>query len=179
MKDHRTAAREMQQKLVGRLQGRRTGATDAPPKPAMKVGRAAAGPAVSKAKEEADRAKSDKALARKRAAKPKDDAEGEVEEQKWNAAQWLQSLALHEVVAGALDLPEAGQKQYNYIRKLDRERLEAMLAVPGLLAGMCDMIMEGVREFQAAGKGSMAGASGDKFQSNAKFQMSCAPPAVE
>ena len=38
----------------------------------------------------------------------------------------LASLRLHEVVAGALDLPEAGAKQYNYIRSLQREALVEM-----------------------------------------------------
>ena len=99
------------------------------------------------------------------------------ENARWNAAQWLQSLGLHAVIAGALELPEPGKKQFNFVRKLRRETLESMLNSEErpLVSGLIDVIMEGVESLSGSGGATQDGAvSNDKFQTNAKFQMSYA-----
>ena len=118
--------------------------------------------------------KSRKKLEEEKAAAEEEAAEGA--EQKWNAAQWLKSLSLHELVAGALELPEAGTPQYNYVRRMDRGRLEKMLSnTKGqeLLTAISEMILEACEEMRGKGKSLQDGAvKSDKFQSSAKFQMS-------
>ena len=48
-----------------------------------------------------------------------------------------------------------------------------MLASGNILGNVCDMVMEGVAAFSGAGPGKLDGAvANDKFQTNAKFQMS-------
>ena len=125
------------------------------------------------AAEEPSAAKVDRGLPRNKAAGAKASAESEGEEQRWNAAQWLRSLSLHEVLADALELPEAGSAQYNYMRRLQRDKLEKMLAESDLISKFCDVVMEGVESLRGGGQGVQDGSvSSDKFQTNAKFQMS-------
>ena len=58
------------------------------------------------------------------------DASGDEEEShEWTAAQWLQSLSLHEVLLHMMREkmpPPGGSKQFNFVRRLDREQLEDM-----------------------------------------------------
>ena len=49
-------------------------------------------------------------------------------EPKWGVDDWLRSLALHEPVAAALR-PPAGVDEFEYVRSLSREALDAKLAV--------------------------------------------------
>ena len=109
----------------------------------------------------------------KKAAAAVDEQAAEGSEQRWNAAQWLQSLALHDVVAASLELPDPGPKQFRYVRTLEREHLESLLAAADLVSGICDVVMEGVAAFSGGGaNGAQNGAvANDKFQTNAKFQV--------
>ena len=93
-------------------------------------------------------------------------------EGKWNAAQWLQSLSLHKVLAESLELPEEGTKQYNYIRKLERAQLEGMLGKAEVISSICGMVMEHINLLQSKAAQVNGSVVNDKFQTNAKFQMS-------
>ncbi|KOO26285.1 d chain transport protein, partial [Chrysochromulina tobinii] len=106
------------------------------------------------------------AVRRKKEEKKVEEGEG----QQWNVAQWLQSLALHDVVAATLELPEAGQKQFQFMRALERPRLEKLLNESDLISNMCDVIMEGARFLTSSDRGSTV--ANDKFQASGKFQMS-------
>ena len=62
------------------------------------------------------------------------------------------------------------------MRRLQREALESKLNESGVLSRVCDMVMGGVEALRGgggAGAGVQDGAvANDKFQTNAKFQMS-------
>ncbi len=120
--------------------------------------------------------KGEKSAGRRKKEEKKSDDDGE--EQKWNAAQWLQSLSLHDVVAQCLELPESGSKQFNFVRKLEEWKLREMLQKKDeesgslkLITGISDVIMEGVNLFQKGGGTVDGTVTNDKFQTNAKFQM--------
>ena len=101
----------------------------------------------------------------------------EEESHEWTASQWLQSLGLHEVLITAFTLPEPGARQFNYVRKLTKPEIEEMLSKAQVLAGLVDAIHEGVERLGSGRGGLQDGSiSSDKFQTNAKFQMSCESP---
>ena len=155
------SAKDIQKAIRDKL-GRQAAAKDpSKPKPKGNLGGAIADAAAASTKPD-KKEKSKKEL-----------VDEEVEENKWNVAQWLESLGLHQVIADAMDLPEAGAKQYNHIRRLQREKLEEQLAKGDLISKICDVVMGGVDLLSGGGGKLLDGAIGnDKFQTNAKFQMS-------
>ena len=129
------------------MQGKKTALPPAQPPPRPPARRPAGG-----GREEADEKKGgahvgQAAGRRKKEEKTAEEGEG----QQWNVAQWLQSLALHDVVAATLELPEAGQKQFHFMRALERPRLEKLLNESDLISNMCDVIMEGARFLTSGG----------------------------
>ena len=101
------------------------------------------------------------------------DKKEEEESHEWTASQWLQSLMLHEVLITAFDMPPAGAKQFNFIKRLSRQDLEERLLSQDVLEALIDAVLEGVHKLGASGGGPQDGAvTSDKFQTNAKFQMS-------
>ena len=55
-------------------------------------------------------------------------------ESEWGVAGWLESCALHERVAAALQPPD-GADAFEFVRTLSREALDARLSAAGLGAG--------------------------------------------
>ena len=102
-------------------------------------------------------------------AKNKEVEEEEVHE--WTAAQWLQSLALHKVLARALNLPET-KRQFNYVRTLTRANIEQCLQDSRVIQELSTALVEGVEKLQGSSSQQDGVAMSDKFQTNAKFQMS-------
>ena len=102
-------------------------------------------------------------------AKNKEPEEEEVHE--WTAAQWLQSLALHKVLARALNLPET-KRQFNYVRTLSRAKIEQCLQDSKIIQELSTALVEGVEKLQGSSTQQDGVALSDKFQTNAKFQMS-------
>ena len=105
--------------------------------------------------------------------KRKEALEEEEESHEWTVAQWLRSLSLHEVFVSALsDLPPPGKSQFTYVRGLTRERLTEMLMKSDLVPDIIDLLMEGVEKLSAGPSVQDGAVRSDKFQTNAKFQMS-------
>ena len=97
----------------------------------------------------------------------------EAEEHDWTASQWLQSLMLHEVLISAFELPPAGAKQFNFVKRLTRQDLEEKLLRQDVLVALVDAVHEGVMKLSGGAGGPQDGTiKSDKFQTNAKFQMS-------
>ena len=100
--------------------------------------------------------------------------QAEEQSHEWTASQWLQSLQLHECLLGAFSLPEPGSKQFNYIKRLTRAEIWEKLSQSDLVTMLVDTIHEGVEKLSGTAMGMQDGAvSSDKFQTNAKFQMTC------
>ena len=163
-----TTAKDIQKALRERMQGKKTALPPAQPPPRPPARRPAGG-----GREEADERKGgaqvgQAAVRRKKEEKKAEEGEG----QQWNVAQWLQSLALHDVVAATLELPEAGQKQFQFMRTLERPRLEKLLNESDLISNMCDVIMEGARFLTSGRSDRGSTVANDKFQASGKFQMS-------
>ena len=97
----------------------------------------------------------------------------EAEEHDWTASQWLQSLMLQEVLISAFELPPAGAKQFNFVKRLTRHDLEEKLLRQDVLVALIDAVHEGVMKLSSGAGGPQDGTiKSDKFQTNAKFQMS-------
>ena len=163
-----TTAKDIQKALRERMQGKKTALPPAQPPPRPPARRPAGG-----GREEANEKKGGAHVGQAAGRRKKEEKKAEEGEgQQWNVAQWLQSLALHDVVAATLELPEAGQKQFHFMRALERPRLEKLLNESDLISNMCDVIMEGARFLTSGGSDRGSTVANDKFQASGKFQMS-------
>jgi hypothetical protein len=91
---------------------------------------------------------------------------------RWTAARWLTSRKVANEVASALRLPQLtadGNTQFDYVKKLTRERVSELLVSAGL-DGLTDFIMESIAQLAGQATGS-AEQLNEKFSTTAKFQM--------
>ena len=75
-------------------------------------------------------------------------------ESAWSVAGWLESCALHERVAAALQ-PPAGADAFEYVRTLSREALEARLSAAGMGA-LADAVWARLEELRGQGAATAA-----------------------
>jgi hypothetical protein len=86
----------------------------------------------------------------------------------WTAMEWVESLMLHTVVAGALSLPRPVQ-QYEYVKNLEEAEVRRLMS-EAKLEGLADAVWEGVCSLQSQGAATGA-ALNDKFASESTFEM--------